>query len=210
MRPGSYTVDTTAHAIVHYQFDLDGDGVFETDNGTNPVAQVTLPGPGTYHPSVRVTDDAVPARTDDDTVQLDYPRPASPFSPGATPPDTSATTPSSTGLGRLAKRPKLKIIAPSRVKRVSLKGIGYVMRVLGLQPADKVRVTLVSGKRILAVKAANGDGFSTRRTVRLKAKRSTRASVSRLKKGAKLTLVIRVTGSDGFVATRRKAVKVRG
>ena len=206
---GSYTVDTAAHAIVHYRFDLDGDGVFETDNGTNPVAQVTLPGPGTYRPSVRVTDDAVPARNDDETIQLDYPRPASPFSPGATPTETSTATPSPRGLKK-ATRPKLKTIAPARLKRVSLLGIGYVMRVLGLLPADKVRVTLVSGKRTLAVKTANGDGFSTRRTVRLKAKRSARAAVRRLRKGRKLTLVVRVTGSDGFAATRRKVVKVRG
>ena len=206
---GSYTVDTTAHQIVHYQFDLDGDGVFETDNGTNPVAQVTLPGPGTYHPSVRVTDDAVPAVSDDETVQLDYPRPATPYGPGPTAVEPSGTTPSSTGLKK-ATRPKLKTIAPARLKRVSLLGIGYVMRVLGLLPADKVRVTLVSGKRTLAIKTANGDGFSTRRTVRLKARRSTRTAVKKLKKGARLTLVVRVTGSDGFAATRRKVVKVRG
>jgi PKD repeat protein len=42
--------------IVNYEFDFDGDGVFETDNGPNPNAQHTYGSTGQYDAAVRVTD----------------------------------------------------------------------------------------------------------------------------------------------------------
>jgi PKD repeat protein len=51
----SYDTDGT---IVRYEWDLDDDGVFEVDNGSNPMAQTTLPFPeGSIDVALRVTDD---------------------------------------------------------------------------------------------------------------------------------------------------------
>jgi PKD repeat protein len=43
-------------AITKYEWDFDGDGVFETDGGTNPVIQHTFINGGEYDVSLRVTD----------------------------------------------------------------------------------------------------------------------------------------------------------
>jgi subtilisin-like proprotein convertase family protein len=43
--------------INHYEWDLDGDGTFETDTGTSPFTSHVYPTRGSYPVSVRVTDD---------------------------------------------------------------------------------------------------------------------------------------------------------
>src|SRR4029453_3434778 len=42
--------------IVSYQWDLDGDGTFETNTGTNPVATHSYPAEGSFDVRLRVTD----------------------------------------------------------------------------------------------------------------------------------------------------------
>jgi hypothetical protein len=39
----------------HYAWDLDGDGVYETDTGTSPTATTSFAASGAHHPAVRVT-----------------------------------------------------------------------------------------------------------------------------------------------------------
>ncbi len=43
--------------IVHYEWDLDGDGTFETDTGSTPTTSQIYASKGTYAVGVRVTDD---------------------------------------------------------------------------------------------------------------------------------------------------------
>jgi hypothetical protein len=43
-------------SIVHYEWDLDGDGTFETDSGTNPVVSRAYPAAGSVAVNLRVTD----------------------------------------------------------------------------------------------------------------------------------------------------------
>ncbi|HEY6760284.1 MAG TPA: PKD domain-containing protein [Baekduia sp.] len=60
--PGqTVTLDATGSSdpdgtIAKYEFDLDGNGTFETDNGTTKTATTTFASPGTYTVGVRVTD----------------------------------------------------------------------------------------------------------------------------------------------------------
>jgi PKD repeat protein len=44
--------------IAKYEWDLDGNGTFETDTGTTPTASTTLTSPGSYEIKLRVTDNA--------------------------------------------------------------------------------------------------------------------------------------------------------
>jgi len=46
----------TGATITHYEWDLDGDGTFETDTGTTPTASMSYPSKATYAIGVRVTD----------------------------------------------------------------------------------------------------------------------------------------------------------
>jgi len=50
--------DDPENEDLHYEFDLDGDGVYETDNGDSRYLLIELLEPGEYPISVRVTDDA--------------------------------------------------------------------------------------------------------------------------------------------------------
>ena len=51
---GSTDVDGT---IVNYQWDFEGDGIFEFDSGTNPTAMFIYNSGGSFDPAVKVTDD---------------------------------------------------------------------------------------------------------------------------------------------------------
>jgi len=50
-------------SIVRYEWDLDGDGLYETDTGGVAAVNRTFSAPGDYTVGLRVTDDATPART---------------------------------------------------------------------------------------------------------------------------------------------------
>jgi hypothetical protein len=52
---GSGSADAS-HSIAKYEFDLDGDGAFERDNGAQATTSQTYPVPGTYNVGMRVTD----------------------------------------------------------------------------------------------------------------------------------------------------------
>ncbi len=62
VRPGeSLKLDASATTdpnggISDYSWDLDGNGTYETDNGTNPVLNTSIASPGTYTLGLRVTD----------------------------------------------------------------------------------------------------------------------------------------------------------
>lgn len=52
----SASSDAAGGRIVHYEWDLDGDGAFEVDGGTTPTITKTFGTPGTYLLAARVTD----------------------------------------------------------------------------------------------------------------------------------------------------------
>ena len=65
---GSITFNAAASSdrdgvITKYEWDLDGNGTFETDTGTTKTATATYPNAGTFTVGLRVTDNDVPART---------------------------------------------------------------------------------------------------------------------------------------------------
>jgi hypothetical protein len=49
--------DDASHNITHYEWDLDGDGTFETDTGTSPTTTRVFFGAGTFNIGLRVTGD---------------------------------------------------------------------------------------------------------------------------------------------------------
>ncbi len=61
-RPGqSFTLNASGSTdpnggIVDYSWDVNGDGTYETDTGSNPVLTTSLAGEGTYNVGLRVTD----------------------------------------------------------------------------------------------------------------------------------------------------------
>jgi PKD repeat protein len=63
-RPGqSVTFDASSSTdpnggIIDYRWDVNGDGVYETDTGSNPVLTTSLPNAGSYEVGLRVTDKA--------------------------------------------------------------------------------------------------------------------------------------------------------
>ena len=52
----SASVGASGAAIVHYEWDLDGDGTFETDTGSTPTTSTVYAVKGTYAATVKVTD----------------------------------------------------------------------------------------------------------------------------------------------------------
>ena len=76
--------------ITHYQWDLDGNGTFETDSGSSPVAFHTYTTPGTVTVGLRVIDTA--GATANAANELIVTR--SPPPPDTTPPMVSLTSPS--------------------------------------------------------------------------------------------------------------------
>jgi PKD domain len=57
-------------AVARYEFDLDGDGTYETDRGSHADAQVTFTAPGEHRVGVRVTDDDGATATTWSTIAL--------------------------------------------------------------------------------------------------------------------------------------------
>jgi YD repeat-containing protein len=90
---GSASTDPDG-AISRYEWDLDGDGGYETDTGTQATASRGFEQPGTYRVSLRVTDDQF--ATDEETVEFEV------FSP---PPDPVGNPdPGSQGTGVVMPR----------------------------------------------------------------------------------------------------------
>ncbi len=59
--------------INHYEWDFDGDGIFETDTGTSPLASHSFAQRGAYPVSVRVTDDGLLENVYTRTINVSHP-----------------------------------------------------------------------------------------------------------------------------------------
>jgi hypothetical protein len=64
---------STGTGTLHYAWDLNGDGTYETDGGTNPQLQTSLTGSGTITVGLKVTDDTGVADTTTRTFEIGEP-----------------------------------------------------------------------------------------------------------------------------------------
>ncbi len=67
----SNSKDDTGY-IVKYEWDLDGDEIFELDTGSEPIATARFSAPGTYNVRLRVTDNYGATKTRSEQVYVEY------------------------------------------------------------------------------------------------------------------------------------------
>jgi YD repeat-containing protein len=110
--------------IETYEWDLDGNGTFETDTGTDPTTSHAYSSAGTYTVKLRVTDDDGASATKSLRVSVTNP-PTATFTPS--PPVIVIVEPPSTGPRLLSPFPVVRIVghatrAGTRVKVLSVRG----------------------------------------------------------------------------------------
>jgi PKD repeat protein len=87
---GSASTDPDG-TIAKYEWDLDGNGSYETSTGTNPVATTSYPTARTVEPRLRVTDDAGNQSTTTRTVTVQNRPPSAAIAVGPAAPSTGET-----------------------------------------------------------------------------------------------------------------------
>ena len=96
--------------IARYEWDLDGDGSFETDSATTPMTSRSYPSPGTVTVKLRVTDDLGVTSVTTRSLRIDAPSP--PQSPSQSPP-----------------APNVRLLPNVLRPRVSARQVGRAIRV---------------------------------------------------------------------------------
>jgi len=209
---GSFDPDGT---VVHYEWDLDGNGTYETDTGATPRVSRSYPNRLRATVHVRVTDNDGATGVGQAALAVDS-TPGSGANPGSgngtDPKGTKSTIFTASLLGKSIQK----------IKAALKSGVGVVCQVdrqatcaveIRVLPKDVKRLHLATGKkakksmRIASAKAATKGSGSKALSLKF-----TKAAKKALKKAKKITLVVQGTATDpitGSKVTLKRAVQLR-
>ncbi len=234
------TLTANAHApdaggsVVRYQWDLDGNGTFETDTGASPSASTTFPRSGPVTVAVRVTDDAGVESTA--TLQLNVTDPPPPPSGGGTGGGTTGGGsagggPIGGGLGGgtvaapIPSAPFVGVLGGSPIQRlasVASHGLSLTCRAnrtarcsmtlqLSAAQGRRMHLRVRRGSRMVTVGSASVSLGANRTTVvRLRLTRSVQSALRRTRLRSLALLVVgTVSDSAGHTVRVNRVILVR-
>jgi hypothetical protein len=200
-------------SIAVYRWDLDGDGVFETNTGTQPSASRTYSTGGNFPVKVQVQDNDGAMATAATTVPVSAVAgtgTAQPPAPSTSQPGTSGTNPPAT-----TARLTLGLIAPRTVRLRDLIRRGLAASVTCDHPCT-AKLTLripqslarrLKMRRIIGKATVSVTGSGAKR-VRIRLTRTARARLGKARRFA-LTLTSSAFDSAGHSSTAKKTITVR-
>ncbi|HEX2103200.1 MAG TPA: PKD domain-containing protein [Solirubrobacteraceae bacterium] len=213
--------DTDGGTISRYQWDLDGDGVFETDGGATPTITRSFTTPGGVTVRVRVTDDESATAVASVTLNVAPPPPPPPGPAPPAPPNQAIAAVQSSGPSPPGLVP---IVTPSSVLPLRSGRAGAPVaspipaQRLRRQRGVRVRVSCsatcrlvltgtvkVGGKRLRLGKLARALGARQAATLTLKVDRRDLKGLRRARGKAKATITLRST-SGGRSAVQTLAM----
>jgi PKD repeat protein len=197
-------------SIVHYRWDLDGNGTFEVDTGSSPTTSRSFPSAGSFPVGVQVQDSDGAFATAAKTVTVTAPA-GTTQPPPAFPPSAPITTPPQTGQSifalvlKFARTAKLNTLLKSGLTGSARCGEVCTVR-LSLRISKKLARQLKT--KTLVGKATVRLTGSTATRVRL---RLTRAAKRALAHAKSLLLTITGTATDASnrTASAKKTVRIR-
>jgi hypothetical protein len=182
-------------SVVKYEWDLDGNGTFETPGGSTPTISYTYPNPGAYDVGVRVTDND--GGTAVARVRLVVNPPPPPpggggVGAGAPPPDTGGAPGAGGGSVRLTA--ELTGLPIQRVRAVLVRGLAV--------GCGANRATSCSLTATMAARDARRLGMRSRRPIALG------SAVLRLPRAGKVAGWLRLTPAGARALRRARSVTI--
>ena len=207
---GSASSGTNNGVIATYEWDLDGDGMFEVNTGSTPTTSRTYLAAQTLTVTLRVTDGQGASGTRALPIQID-PAPAPPPAPAAAPPSSSTgdatvgrtTTPASftfrsAATASRARGVAVKVTCPGRCK--------FIARLtVSARVARRARL----GRKATTIGLVRGEKSAAgTKSVRIKLSPTARRRLARLKSVPAL-LKLEVSGASGPTQRKQKSLTLK-